>query len=586
MTSQVAEKSEVNQLKELGDQASQQQTYKEAARHYEKALKMLKRSGNPFGNSEAKKQTLGLLVDLGKTYNILGELDRASRAFQLSLSLGKKLQDNQTVADVLRQVGRIHSQKNSWEEALSYYDQSLKISEESGNLQGIADAYVDMGIVYFERGEWGWVIQFFNRALEIARRLGDLQLIANIYNNFGAMFNIQGIWERAIEYYEKSITIYEEAKDLHGLARTYQNLGMTFADLKEWKKADSCYARSLSILDEIGDEALTATTCLNRAEAYINMARLEDAEHYCSEALKILKDLDDKLGIAEARKLYGIIHRERGEWAESESCFKESIQINKEYESRLGLAEGLRELGLTYRERGEEEKALMLFGESLAIFMELRARSDVEQVDQEIVELETLYLRVVRSMGAAVEAKDPYTLGHSQRVADLAYELGKELELSPDELKGLLTAAYLHDLGKIGIEDAILQKPAELTTEEYEIIKAHPAKGVKALESVEFPWEVKPLILHHHERWDGTGYPDGLKREEIPLGARIIAVIDFFDALTSARPYRPPWSESKALRAIAEKTGTMFDPKVSKSFLRIVEKRRQLIEEPVAEAVA
>ncbi len=169
----------------------------------------------------------------------------------------------------------------------------------------------------------------------------------------------------------------------------------------------------------------------------------------------------------------------------------------------------------------------------------------------------------------ALEARDPYTQQHSNRVAGISMTIGKELGCSPEELETLNFAGLLHDIGKIGIRDDILLKPGRLTDEEFEKIKEHPAIGARIVERLGL-WDTeKQIIRSHHERFDGTGFPDGLQGEEIPLMARIMSVADVFDAMASNRAYRKKMGMDQVLRIIEEGSGSQFDPQVVKPFLRL-----------------
>ncbi len=141
-------------------------------------------------------------------------------------------------------------------------------------------------------------------------------------------------------------------------------------------------------------------------------------------------------------------------------------------------------------------------------------------------------------------------------------ELGKRLHLSPDELEALRAAALLHDIGKLGVPENIISKPGRLTPEEFEKMKIHPIVGAEILERVQFPYPVVPIVRAHHERWDGTGYPDGLCGESIPIGARILAAVDCLDALTSDRQYRSGITLEQSINHVASESGRAFDPKV------------------------
>ncbi len=183
---------------------------------------------------------------------------------------------------------------------------------------------------------------------------------------------------------------------------------------------------------------------------------------------------------------------------------------------------------------------------------------------------EKAYLDIIKSLAAAIDAKDPYTMGHSGRVARNAVMLAGALHLPKEEQKVVEQAAILHDVGKIGIKDSILNKPNALTLEEWEEMKAHPEIGALIIASSEsFDPKVLMIIKHHHERYDGRGYPSGLLNGDIPLGARIIALADSYDAMRSDRPYRRARSPQEALDEVNRGAGTQFDPLVVKAFLRV-----------------
>jgi putative nucleotidyltransferase with HDIG domain len=190
--------------------------------------------------------------------------------------------------------------------------------------------------------------------------------------------------------------------------------------------------------------------------------------------------------------------------------------------------------------------------------------------------LEQSTLDAIESLNAAVEAKDPYTAGHSARVQRVALALGNELQLSGDELDALRLGGLFHDIGKIAIPDAILLKPDKLTAEEFERMKDHSAEGARIVGKLGRLHPIVPIVRHHHERWDGKGYPDGLAGEEIPLLAAIVGLADAWDAMTTERPYAAAMDTEDALDEIRRGSGTQFAPAVAEAMLRL----REL--EPVA----
>lgn len=192
-----------------------------------------------------------------------------------------------------------------------------------------------------------------------------------------------------------------------------------------------------------------------------------------------------------------------------------------------------------------------------------------------ILDLKELFLGTIKALSEAIDAKSPWTKGHSERVTEYSIKIGKKMGLKNKDLEDLKIAALLHDIGKIAISDIILNKTGKLTDEEYEIVKRHPLRGAEMLGSLKKLRHIIPWIKSHHERFDGKGYPDGLKGEEIPLQSRIILIADIFDAMTSDRPYRKIPGEKKAIEEIKRNAGTQFDLKVVEMFLKVLKAERQ-----------
>jgi putative nucleotidyltransferase with HDIG domain len=205
--------------------------------------------------------------------------------------------------------------------------------------------------------------------------------------------------------------------------------------------------------------------------------------------------------------------------------------------------------------------------------------------EQHIVEVEGLHLRTIEGLAMAIEAKDQNTHKHLMRVRIYVQELGKIMGLDSLQMKALGTASFLHDIGKLAVPEHIINKPGKLTPDEFEKMKIHPMVGADILERVRFPYPVVPIVRSHHEAWDGSGYPDGLKGEEIPIGARILSAVDCFDALASDRPYRRALPIEEALAYLKGKAGVQFDPKVvsllEEHYPELEERVHQEIEEMV-----
>ena len=225
-----------------------------------------------------------------------------------------------------------------------------------------------------------------------------------------------------------------------------------------------------------------------------------------------------------------------------------------------------------YCEKSDKFEQLLLLIESG--IKSIEQMHEIKRINEMLKEskeqLERAYLDTIQSLRYAVEAKDPYTRGHSDRVSEYAVLIGRKMGLPEDEIKTLQIGGLFHDIGKIGVPDSILQKEAKLTDDEYSQIKNHPSIGAHILGEAEAFKDIIPIVKHHHERFDGRGYPSRLSGEEIPLLARITAVADTFDAMTSKRSYRNALDIQYVKEEIERYKGTQFDPKIAEVFLEIL----------------
>lgn len=217
---------------------------------------------------------------------------------------------------------------------------------------------------------------------------------------------------------------------------------------------------------------------------------------------------------------------------------------------------------------------------------ELKENNDVLMHDLKyaLAQLEELSTGAIKALADALDAKCDYTAGHSVRVSRFAVMIGKAIGLPDDHLKDLELAGILHDIGKIGVPESILWKPAKLTDEEREIMSKHPVKSAQIIGELKGLARTREYVLHHHEYMDGTGYPDRLKGEEIPIGARIILVSDAYDAMTTDRPYRKSIGHHAAVEELRKKKGTQFDPKLVDALISLIGEDHELLKETVPDS--
>lgn len=204
----------------------------------------------------------------------------------------------------------------------------------------------------------------------------------------------------------------------------------------------------------------------------------------------------------------------------------------------------------------------------------------IEDANQHLTHVNKMYLSTIETLAMAIDAKDQITHGHIRRVQRYAVGLARSVGVNDDiQLRAIEAAALLHDMGKLAIPEFILNKPGRLTINEFEVMKQHANIGADILSSIEFPYPVVPIVRHHHESWDGSGYPAGLKGVTIPLGARVLSVVDCFDALTSDRPYRPRLTVEDAIAVLVQRRGSMYDPMVVDKFIEVQKELSEQAEE-------
>ena len=276
--------------------------------------------------------------------------------------------------------------------------------------------------------------------------------------------------------------------------------------------------------------------------------------------------------LGQATKLVGIIAREAGDFASAEQHFVRADEVATARADLLLQAEVARERGDLARRAGRNRDVLQHLNRSHRLFTQLRAGADLADIDRRLGGLEAQFLQVARRWGESIEAKDRYTQGHCQRVADLACLIaeraGPAHGFDTQAMFWFRIGALLHDVGKLMTPAEVLNKPGKLTDEEWVLMRSHTTAGVEILGDVEFPWDVRPLVESHHERWDGRGYPHGLAGEQIPLTARILCVADVYDALTSVRSYKRALTHDEAMDIMRRDIGRSSIPKSSRGSKR------------------
>jgi putative nucleotidyltransferase with HDIG domain len=474
-----------------------------------------------------------------------GRIAVAIEKYRIAIDVSVADGDGPTQAEALRRLSVVMHRQLERGVAHELCVQSLEVASALGDKALSAEALNTLGGFELEAGKTADADEYFRRALAMAH--GTPALIGRIEQNLGIIANIRGDLNAALEHYKNSLTASTSARDDSGCAIAYHNLGMISADQQQWELADRYFDSSLALADSLGDVRLRGLCLLNRTEVFVARQRFEEARLSAEDALRLFDELDARAQKADAYKFLGVVYRETSRPVLAEARLRSAIELASECGSQLGEAEALRELAKLHQMMGRNQEALVLLNSARELFVQLDARGDLSDVTRKVSDLEGTYMTIVRDWGQSIESADSYTFGHCERVATYAVAVARALGLDEVEQTTVRVGAYLHDVGKVRIPHEILNKPGKLTREERELMERHTLYGLDLLESVDFPWDIKPLIRWHHEKCDGSGYPDRLRDDAIPVAAQIIGIVDVYDALTSTRSYRAAMSIEDAL---------------------------------------
>ena len=485
----------------------------------------------------------------------------------LVIELADRATEGKALAEALRRLAGLRRRRHESKEAADLCRRSYDVATEINDDLLRAEALNGLALVHFALGEWDEARRELTRALDIGANSDALR--GHIEQNLGIMANAEGDLDAALVHYQRSLESFRAAKDTRGQSAAYHNLGMINADLERWPEADECFRTSLELAETVGDVNYRGHVLLNRTEVYLARGEYEHAQRSAEDALGIFDTLGARDRKSEAYKFLGVVYRDTGRLMLAESRLRTALDLSAEVGATLAQAETSREMALLYQRMGRNQETLKLLTSAHRLFGRLNARRDLVDVAAKTEHLESIYLTIVKEWGASIESSDTYTHGHSERVADYAVRVATALGLGDTELTTVRVGAYLHDLGKVRVPHEILNKPGKLTSEEFDTMKMHPVYGIEMLASVDFPWDIKPIIRWHHEKLDGTGYPDKLRGDEIPLHAQIIGIVDVFDALTTTRSYRSALSAEQAVGIMLDNPGH-YRPEVLSAFLGTV----------------
>jgi putative nucleotidyltransferase with HDIG domain len=516
-----------------------------------------------------QSDTLGTLYQTARAAEEGGRWDDALAAYG---SLIERLQDGAELkAEVLRRIGNVHYYRGDLDVAAQLYQASCAEAENRGAVRDVASALNGQAVAYQGLGQLDNAEACYLRALMAAEEVGYSRLAVMIEQNLATIASTQGDSALALRRYQSAMQRYEASGDVQGLAGVLNNIGMLYSDLRQWERAEAAFERALMYAQQRQDSEVVGTIQLNRADMFVQQERFDDARLCCDQAFELFGVLGSKLGLGEAYRVYGAIFRASGKLQLADAHLGAVAELAEAADYLLLHAEALMEHALVFLDMGRNVDALRALNRASSLFGELRARRELLDVEKRLDALERSYLLIVQAWGESIESKDLYTAGHCERVANLATRLAAAAGYSGRDLTWIRMGAILHDVGKTAVPPGILNKPGRLTTDEMLIMQAHTTTGDDIVADLGFPFDIRPIVRNHHERYDGTGYPDRLAGEQIPLAARVVCIADVYDALTTDRPYRKGVSRIDALEEMSRDAGTALDPALFRLFREMMQ---------------
>jgi putative nucleotidyltransferase with HDIG domain len=512
---------------------------------------------------------LSAVLQAARTAEESGQWDEALSIYERALDQFRA-QGGEPVAELLRKIGLVRYYRGDFEAAGKLFRSSKVVASECGLTGQVAAATNCLAIVHQALGQLDLAESLYVEAQQVADVVGDQRLAVMIEQNLGTIASIRGDTVVALTRFASALDRYRALEDDIGAARVLNNIGMAHTDQKQWAEAERAFDQALLAAERRHDAETLGTVQLNRADLYLKRERFDDARACCDQAFEIFGRIGSTSGLGETYKCYGVLYRQSGKLHLAEAHLALVAELAEQADYPLLEAEAQREQAAVHLEQGRKAEALKSLNRSHRLYTALKARRELVDVDKQLDLLEQSYLQVVQIWGESIESQDRYTAGHSARVADYTCLLAEATGFHGRDLTWIRMGAFLHDVGKTRLPNELLNKPGSLDQHEWDEVRTHTLLGDDIVRELDFPYDLRPMVRSHHERWDGTGYPDRLCADEIPLIARILCIADAYDAMTTDRCYRKAYSREQALELLQEEAGKAIDPALFEIFRNII----------------
>jgi HD-GYP domain-containing protein (c-di-GMP phosphodiesterase class II) len=501
-----------------------------------------------------------------------GEWNIALKQYESALQQANSRGDFPRASELLRAIGRLYFERGDYERATEVFQQSLTQAELIGSLTQKGAALNCLGVVEQFRGDVVAAQQHYETAGLLAEQAADRKLTALVQQNLGVLATMRGEYERALEHNQTALSAFRALNDDLASARVLNNMGMLHVDVSQLGYAEMSFRGALTLAERNGDAGLRVKVQINRAELAMARQDFDAAHEFCDEAFREYTRLGSESGLSETYKAYGVLFRETGNSQLAATHFTLALKLAQTCGDRVLEAECERERALLDMQEGRHREALGALNRAHRLFQQLRASREVADIERKLERVEKMYLRVAEMLETEVSISfDSIAVEQYQRVSRYACQLAAAAGFSGRDLTWLRIGAFLYDIGKRSVPDNILNKRGKLTADEWAVMKEHVGHSVQVVLDLDPPWDMAAMVKHHHERWDGTGYPDALAGEQIPLSARVLCIADAYTALTSQRTHRKAYDRDQALAIMAQEAGITFDPDLFKTFKALVE---------------
>ncbi len=555
-------------------------------------------------------------TNVGLLHRRKGNLDEALECIKKGLELRENTEDSKGIAHTLSNIGKIYLDMDKSGMAIEYLQSSLDLRVQMGDMMGICDTYTHMGDAWLRMGELDSAEEVLKKSLNISESIGASCPYSETLEHLSSLYEKKGDLENAIRY-ARELSGATEQRAEETRREKLARMQILFETERREQEAEILRTRNTELEDLVKLRTSNLLEVNEGLKREIAERRRADQARYRAEAdlHSFLNNVEDMVYFQASDGSVSHLNSAcinvtgycREEFDEAPGLFMRIIHP-EDIEYRLEfLGSGRRKPLVSNHEYQLERKngtwswihSHMVAirdtdGEIIGYNCIDRDFSERKEADNRLQKsfrnLEKSFRGTIFTMSKIVETRDPYTSGHQMRTAKLARAIARHIGLSEDQTQAVFLSAVVHDIGKISIPQEFLSKPGKLNDLEMQLIKAHPKVSYQVLQGIEFPWPIADIVLQHHEHLDGSGYPEGLKGDEICLEARILCVADVVEAMSSDRPYRPKLGEKLALKELILNRGVLYDPDIVDACCLLLEncnyKLEDIIEPELEESTA